>query len=141
MGGGLSQIAYDAGRRRAVLKEQQDLFDATVADYRQTVLTSFQQVEDALSALRILEGEAGQVTQAVDSAQRSLDISTAQYKAGVVSYLQVINSQTFVLQNQRSSVDVLTRRLVESVLLVEALGGGWDSSQLPSAESLKSGHD
>ncbi len=137
----VSQIVYDAGRRRAVLKQQQDLFDFTVANYRQTVLNAFQQVEDALSTLRILETESVQVQQAVDAAQRSLDISTAQYKAGVVNYLQVITAQEFLLQNQRSSVDLLTRRMTASVQLIEAMGGGWDASQLPSVEKLKAGSD
>ncbi len=139
LGPSASQLIYDAGRRRAILKQEQDLFDSAVANYRQTVLNAFQQVEDALSTLRILETESGQAKQAVDSAQRSLDISTAQYKAGVVSYLQVLTAQTFLLQNQRSAVDLLTRRLTASVQLVGALGGGWDASQLPSVESLKSG--
>jgi len=141
MGPSVSQVVYDAGRRRAVLRQQQDLFDVTVANYRQTVLTAFQQVEDALSALRILETESGQTKQAVDSAERSLDLSTAQYKAGVVSFLQVITAQEFLLQNQRSSVDLLTRRLTASVQLIQAMGGGWDVSQLPSAENLKSRSD
>ena len=138
VGPSISQTFYDAGRRRAVLKQQQDLFDATVADYRQTVLTAFQQVEDALSALRILEKENAEVAQAVDAAQRSLDISNAQYKAGVVSYIQVITAQQAVLQNQRSAVTVLTQRMTASVMLIEALGGGWDASQLPTVDSLKS---
>jgi outer membrane protein TolC len=73
----------------------------------------------------------------VDAAQRSLDISTDQYKAGIVSYLQVITAQTFLLQNQRTAVDLLARRLAASVQLIEALGGGWNASQLPSVESLK----
>jgi NodT family efflux transporter outer membrane factor (OMF) lipoprotein len=139
LGPSASQWIYDAGRRRAILQQQQDLFDSAVASYRQTVLNALQQVEDALSTLRILETESGQVKQTVNAAQRSLDISTAQYKAGVVSYLQVITAQTFLLQNQRSAVDLLTRRLTASVQLVEALGGGWDASRLPSVESLKSG--
>jgi NodT family efflux transporter outer membrane factor (OMF) lipoprotein len=138
LGPNASQLIYDAGRRRAILQQQQDLFDASVAVYRQTVLNAFQQVEDALSALRILERESAQVKQAVDGAQRSLDISTAQYKAGVVSYLQVMTAQTFLLQNQRTAVDLLARRLAASVQLVEALGGGWNASRLPSVESLKS---
>lgn len=137
LGPSASQLIYDAGRRRAILQQQQDLFDSSVASYRQTVLTAFQQVEDALSALRILESESDQVKQAVDAAQRSLDISTDQYKAGIVSYLQVITAQTFLLQNQRTAVDLLARRLAASVQLIEALGGGWNASQLPSVESLK----
>ena len=122
----------------ALVGQEVFLFDATVADYRQTVLTAFQQVEDALSALRILEKENAEVAQAVDAAQRSLDISNAQYKAGVVSYIQVITAQQAVLQNQRSAVTVLTQRMTASVMLIEALGGGWDASQLPTVDSLKS---
>ena len=141
VGPNISQLLFDAGRRRAILQQQQDLFDATVANYRQTVLTGMQQVEDALSALRILENETEQSRLAIESAQRSLDLSTAQYKAGVVSYLQVLTAQTFVLENQRTSVDLLTRRLTASVQLIEALGGGWNASQLPSVESLKAKSD
>ena len=141
VGPSVTQLLFDAGRRRAVVKQQQDLFDATVASYRQTVLTGMQQVEDALSTLRILEGETEQARFAVESARHSLDLSTAQYKAGVVSYLQVLTAQTFVLQNQRTSVDLLTRRLTASVQLIEALGGGWNASQLPSIDSLKARSD
>jgi NodT family efflux transporter outer membrane factor (OMF) lipoprotein len=137
LGPSAAQMIYDAGKRRAILKQEQDLFDVNVANYRQTVLTAFQQVEDALSSLRILESESGQVKQAVDAARRSLDISTAQYKAGVVSYLPVLTAQTSLLSNQRSAVDLLTRRLTASVQLIEALGGGWNASQLPTVESLK----
>jgi NodT family efflux transporter outer membrane factor (OMF) lipoprotein len=139
LGPSASQVLFDAGRRRAALQQQQDLFDAGVANYRQTVLNAFQQVEDALSTLRILETESDQVKEAVEAAQRSLDISTAQYKAGVVSYLDVITAQTFLLQNQRTAVDLLARRLAASVQLIEALGGGWNASQLPTVENLKSG--
>jgi NodT family efflux transporter outer membrane factor (OMF) lipoprotein len=137
LGPSAAQLIFDAGHRRALVQQQRDLFDAAVANYRQTVLTALQQVEDAMSALRILEREAGQLADAVDAAQRSLDISTAQYKAGVVSYLQVITAQTVLLQNQRAALDVLTRRLVASVQLVEALGGGWEASRLPSAVRSK----
>jgi NodT family efflux transporter outer membrane factor (OMF) lipoprotein len=136
LGPGLSETIYDAGRRGAVLKQAQDTFDVTVANYRQTVLTAFQQVEDNLSTLRILESEAIVTAQAVDAAERSLAISTAQYKAGTTSYLQVITSQALALQNERTAVDLLTRRLTSSVSLIEALGGGWDSSTLPSAQGL-----
>lgn len=134
-----SELIFDAGRRRALIREQEALFDAQTANYRQAVLTAFQQVEDALSALRILEVETGEIQAAVAAAQRSLDISTAQYKAGTVAYLQVITSQTALLQNQRGAVDVLTRRLTSSVNLIQAMGGGFDSSQLPTVESIKKG--
>ncbi len=131
LGANATQLIFDAGRRHAVTQQQRDLFDATVANYRQTVLTALQQVEDAMSALRILENEAKQVAEAVSAAQQSLDISIAQYKAGVVSSLQVITAQATLLQSQRSAVDIVTRRLVASAQLIQALGGGWDTSQLP----------
>jgi NodT family efflux transporter outer membrane factor (OMF) lipoprotein len=139
LGPSASVLLYDAGRRRAIVREQENLFDAATATYRQTVLTAFQQVEDALSTLRILEVETGDIRAAVDAAQRSLDISIAQYKAGTVTYLQVITSQTALLQNQRTAVDVLTRRLTSSVDLIQAMGGGFDASQLPTVESIKKG--
>ena len=100
------------------------------------MLTGFQQVEDGLAELRILADEAEIVTRAVAAAQQSLDISTIQYRGGLASYLQVITAQTSLLQNQRATVDILTRRLVASASLIQALGGGWDASQLPSAQDV-----
>jgi NodT family efflux transporter outer membrane factor (OMF) lipoprotein len=132
----VAQTLYDAGKRRAQIRLEEDAFDATVAAYRQTVLTAFQQVEDNLSTLRILELEAKAVADAVKAAEESLTISTAQYKAGTVNYLQVITAQTFALQNERTAVDVLTRRLSSSVQLIEALGGGWDATLLPTQRDL-----
>jgi NodT family efflux transporter outer membrane factor (OMF) lipoprotein len=132
LGANAAEIIFDAGRRRAITDQQRNLFDATVANYRQTVLTALQQVEDAMAALRILEREAAQVADSVDAARASLDISTAQYKAGVVSSLQVITAQATLLQSQRSAVDLVTRRLNAGVQLIEALGGGWDASRLPT---------
>ena len=131
LGADAAELIFDAGRRRAITDQQRNLFDVSVANYRQTVLTALQQVEDAMAALRILEREAAQIADSVDAARRSLDISTAQYRAGVVSSLQVITAQATLLQNQRSAVDIVTRRLVASVQLIEALGGGWDASKLP----------
>jgi NodT family efflux transporter outer membrane factor (OMF) lipoprotein len=128
----LAATLFDGGRRRAQVDAAEAAYDASVASYRQTVLTAFQQVEDELAALRILEQEAQADDEAVRAAQQSLDIVNAQYTAGTTNYLQVIISQTTVLQNQRSAIDVVTRRLTASVLLIEALGGGWDASQLPS---------
>ena len=114
-------------------------YDATVANYRQTVLTAFQQVEDNLAALRVLENEAQAEDEAVQAAQNSLDISTYQYKAGTVNYLTVITEQAILLQDQVQALNILTRRMSSSVLLIEALGGGWNSSKLPSVNELKSG--
>ncbi len=139
VGAELAQTIYERGRRRGFVREAQAAYDATVASYRQTVLNAFQQVEDSLSALRVLAEETGVQNNAVKAAQDSLTISTAQYKGGVVSYLQVITAQTALLQNQRTSVDILTRRMVASVQLIEALGGGWDASQLPTAKQLMAG--
>jgi NodT family efflux transporter outer membrane factor (OMF) lipoprotein len=127
----LAETLFDAGKRRAQLKLTQAAYDATVANYRQTVLTAFQQVEDSLAQLRILSEEGVIADRAVKSAQQSLDISTAQYTGGIANYLQVITAQTSLLQNQRSVVDILMRRMAASVSLIQALGGGWDASQLP----------
>ncbi len=136
LGPQLAQILFDAGRRTAQVAEAQASYDATAAAYRQTVLTAFQQVEDNLAALRVLAGEAGILDQAVKSAQRSVAVSTAQYKGGTASYLQVITVQTIALQDERSAIDVRTRRMTASVLLIEALGGGWEASQLPTVQDL-----
>ena len=110
-----------------------------MANYRQTVLAAFQQVEDSLAGLRVLENEAAIEALAVDAAERSLDIATEQYKAGTVSYLQVITTQASALQAERVAIDILTRRMMASVTLIEALGGGWDASQLPTEGQLISG--
>jgi len=135
----LAETLFDAGRRRAQVDLAQAAYDATVANYRQTVLTSFQQVEDNLAALRVLANEARAENEAVQAAERSLAISTYQYKAGTVSYLQVITSQTIALQDEVSAVNILTRRMVASVLLIEALGGGWDASTLPTVQDVAQG--
>lgn len=136
VGPGLSETVYDAGRRRATVNQNIAAYDATVADYRQTVLTAFQQVEDNLAALRVLENEAAAEDRAVQAAQNALDISTYQYKAGVANYLTVITEQAILLSDQVQALNILTRRMSASVLLVEALGGGWNTSKLPSVASL-----
>ena len=135
----LAETVFDAGRRRATVQQMQAAYDATVANYRQTVLTAFQQVEDNLAALRVLENEAQAENDAVQAAQNSLDISTYQYKAGTVNYLTVITEQAILLQDQVQALNILTRRMSSSVVLVEALGGGWNTSKLPTAQQLKSG--
>jgi NodT family efflux transporter outer membrane factor (OMF) lipoprotein len=128
----LAATLFDGGRRRAVVVEQRAAYDATVAAYRETVLTAMQQVEDNLAALRILAGEADKVRQTIEAANRTLEISTAQYKAGTASYLPVITSQATLLAADVTSLVLLTRRLTASVLLIEGLGGGWNASQLPT---------
>jgi NodT family efflux transporter outer membrane factor (OMF) lipoprotein len=132
----LAETLFDAGRRRGVVVEQQAAYDGTVAAYRETVLTAMQQVEDNLAALRILGQEADKVQQTVEASTRALDVSSAQYKAGTVSYLTVITSQATLLAADVTAVNLLTRRLTASVLLIEALGGGWDVSQLPSKTAV-----
>ena len=131
VGASITQTIFDAGRRRATSDATIALYDATVAGYRQTTLTAFQQVEDNLAALRVLEQEALQQRRAVDSAQLSLQLFTNRYKGGADSYLQVTTAQTIVLMNQRNDIDILRRRMNASVLLVKALGGGWDVAELP----------
>ncbi len=106
-------------------------FDAAAADYRESALAAFQQVEDNLAALRILEAEAGQQHQAVVSAQESLQLFTNRYKGGVDTYLQVVTSQTAALANERNETDIQRRRMDATVLLIKALGGGWNVSNLP----------
>jgi NodT family efflux transporter outer membrane factor (OMF) lipoprotein len=135
-GATLSQTLYDNGKRRGQVNLAKADFDAGMANYRQTVLTAFQQVEDELAALRILERETGATNETVQAAQLALDITTAQYKAGTANYLQVETQQTALFAEQKALVDLSTRRMVSSVLLVEALGGGWDSSQLPAVSEL-----
>ena len=132
----LAETVFDAGRRRAAVNQSLAAYDATVANYRQTVLTAFQQVEDNLAALRVLENEAGAEDQAVKAARNALDISTYQYKAGTVNYLTVITEQAILLQDQVQAVSILTRRLGASVLLIQALGGGWNASTLPTLHDL-----
>jgi NodT family efflux transporter outer membrane factor (OMF) lipoprotein len=128
----LAQTLFDAGRRRATSESARGNYDAAVATYRQTSLTAFQEVEDNVAALRILEDETQQQQQAVASAQESLQLFTNRYKGGVDTYLQVITAQTIELANERNAIDILRRRLDASVLLVKALGGGWNVSNLPT---------
>ena len=127
----LSQTVFDHGRRSATSDVVRAQYDATVADYRQTSLAAFQQVEDSLAALRILETEAQQQRAATQSAQESLDLFQTRYEGGVDTYLQVITWQTSALQNERNDIDIMRRQLEASVLLIKALGGGWDTTQLP----------
>jgi len=132
VGPALAETLFDAGRRRATSESARANYDATVATYRQTSLTAFQEVEDNVAALRILENEAQQQRDAVASSQDSLQIFTSRYRGGVDTYLQVITAQTIELANERNDIDILRRRLDASVLLVKALGGGWNASNLPT---------
>ncbi len=127
-----SETIFDAGRRRAIADEARANYRTAVANYRLTVLNGFQEVEDNLAALRILAQEQVSAAAALDAANRSLSISTRQYKGGVATYLQVLTSQQAQIANDRTVEDITTRRFVASVQLISALGGGWDTSKLPT---------
>jgi len=121
---------FDAGLRRSQTDQAIAAYDEDVALYRQTVLTAFQEVEDNLAALRILEQEAAVQEEVVAAARRTVELTNNQYQAGVVSYINVIVAQTTLLANERSAAAVLGRRLTASVALVKALGGGWNATEL-----------
>jgi len=131
VGPAFSETLFDAGRRRSVRTTASANYDGTVANYRQTTLTAFQQVEDNLAGLRILETEAQQQHAATASAEQSLDLSQTRYEGGVDTYLQVITWQTAALNNERNDLDIMRRRMEASVILIKALGGGWSTGQLP----------
>jgi len=132
IGPSFSEVLFDAGKRHAVVAQAEATYDATVALYRQDVLTAFQDVEDNLAALRVLADEAGQQDLAVQSARRSLDLSLDRYRGGIAIYIEVITAQNALLANQRTAIGIRTRRMTAGVLLVKALGGGWNVSQLPA---------
>jgi len=127
-----AETIFDAGRRRALTDQARAAYDSQVATYRQTVLNGFQQVEDNLAAVRILENEAKVQDEAVVAAQHSLDLSITRYKGGVTSYLEVITAQNAALTDEVTAVNILGRRMANTVLLIQALGGGWDRSTLPA---------
>jgi NodT family efflux transporter outer membrane factor (OMF) lipoprotein len=128
----LAQTIFDAGRRRATSESAAASYDETVANYRQAALTAFQEVEDNLATLRILEQQSQAQRVAVEAAKQSLDLALERYKGGLVTYLEVISAQSIDLQNQSTEVDIMRRRMDASVLLIKALGGGWDVSKLPA---------
>ncbi len=128
VGPAISELLYDGELRKAQTAQARAAYDAEVAAYRQTVLTAFQQVEDSLSTLRILESESQLQAEAVKAAEDTVTVVGNQYKAGTVSYLNVIVAQTIALSDKRNSLDILGRRMAASVQLVKALGGGWKAS-------------
>jgi NodT family efflux transporter outer membrane factor (OMF) lipoprotein len=132
LGAALAGTLFDGGKRRAVVEQAMASYDGTVASYRQTVLTAFQQVEDELAAVRILSQERLQQDDAVASARTALTRAEDRYKFGVDSYLNVINAQSTLLGNQRTAVAIRLAQMTSSVLLIKALGGGWGASHLPA---------
>ena len=133
VGAAVSQTLYDGGMRHAQTEVAQAAYDATVASYRQTVLTGFQEVEDNLAALGILETEARSQDEAAASSRELLAVTLNQYRAGIIGYLNVTVAQNSTLSNDRTAVGLLGRRLTASVLLIKALGGGWDAALLGEA--------
>jgi NodT family efflux transporter outer membrane factor (OMF) lipoprotein len=131
LGGSAVELLFDAGRRHAITDQAREAYEGQTANYRQSVLNAFQEVEDNLAALRILNDEAATQNAAVAASIRSLNISTSRYKGGVTTYLEVLIAQTTELTNQRTQADITTRQFAASVQLIKALGGGWDTSQLP----------
>jgi NodT family efflux transporter outer membrane factor (OMF) lipoprotein len=131
LGAKATELLFDAGQRHALTDQARHTYEAQAAAYRSTVLQAFNDVEDRLSDLRILEQESTVEDRAVASAQHSLDLSNQRYKGGVTSYLEVLTAETSLIQNQRTALDLQTRQFVASVGLIRALGGGWDASQLP----------
>jgi NodT family efflux transporter outer membrane factor (OMF) lipoprotein len=140
VGADATETLFDAGRRRGMTEQAQANYDQTVATYRQTVLGAFQDVEDNLAALRILDQESRSEDLAVRAATRATELSLNQYKGGIANYLQVLTAQTAQLADQRAAVDILRRRLDASVGLIKALGGGWDvTTGIPRAEQMAAG--
>ncbi|MBS0316062.1 MAG: efflux transporter outer membrane subunit [Proteobacteria bacterium] len=137
----LALTLLDAGARDAQNRQARAAYDQQVAQYRQTVLAGFQEVEDALAALRILEQQSVVQDEALAAAHESVRLTLNQYKGGVVSYINVITAQATELSTARNTVNLLGSRYVASVQLIQALGGGWSSAQLPSADAVDAGRD
>jgi NodT family efflux transporter outer membrane factor (OMF) lipoprotein len=136
VGPSLAETLFDGGLREANTKQAIATYDADVASYRNTVLAAFQEVEDYVAALRIYEQEAKKQEEAVALSRRSVELEINQYKAGIVTYLDVITVENTALTNERTYVDLLNKRLAANVLLVKALGGGWDVAQLPDVKTV-----
>jgi NodT family efflux transporter outer membrane factor (OMF) lipoprotein len=136
LGASASQTIFDGGLRRATLRQYNAQFNADVAAYRQTVLTAFQQVEDYIATVRVLSQQIERQKAAVAAAQRFLDIATSRYQTGIDPYLNVITAETTLLSDQQSEVTLRVSEMTAAVQLIQALGGGWDTGQLPSAVSV-----
>ena len=136
VGPSLAETIFDAGLRKATVQQYRAMYDQTVANYQQTVLTAFQQVEDNLASLRILSQDIEQQDAAVEAAARSLQEATVRYKAGLDPYLNVIAAQTILLSDRQTAVTFRMDQMVAAVQLIKALGGGWNASELPSPKEV-----
>ncbi len=136
LGASAAETIFDAGLRKATVAQYTATYNADVATYRQTVLTAFQQTEDYIATLRVTSQQIQQEDTAVKSAQRYLDIATARYQTGLDPYLNVMTAQTTLLSNQQTQVTLRVNEMTAAVELVQALGGGWDTTQLPAANTV-----
>jgi NodT family efflux transporter outer membrane factor (OMF) lipoprotein len=136
IGATLPETIFDAGLRRATVNQYVSVYNADVASYRQTVLTAFQQVEDNIAALRILSRQYQQQQTATASAQKAVELETARYETGVDPYINVVTAQTTLLADQSTLATLRTEQMTASVQLIQALGGGWDVSDLPSPSKV-----
>jgi NodT family efflux transporter outer membrane factor (OMF) lipoprotein len=134
VGPDFSETLFDAGRRRAVKEAALAGYDSSVANYRQTTLDAFEQVEDNLAVLHVLSTESQQQQQATAAAEQTLQLFMNRYSGGVDTYLQVVTSQTIALNNERNDIDIMRRQLDASVLLIKAAGGDWNRSQIPHVQ-------
>jgi NodT family efflux transporter outer membrane factor (OMF) lipoprotein len=132
----VSETVFDGGLRRATIQQYTATYNADVASYRQTVLTAFQQVEDSLASVRILSQQIAKEQQAVQSAQTYVDLAIERYKTGVDPYLNVLTAQTTLLADQQTLTGLQIQQMTSAVQLVEALGGGWDRSQLQTPQQV-----
>lgn len=137
LGAAGAETVFSAGARPAAVAAARATYDQAVASYRQTVLTAFQQVEDALSSLRILQQQAAAEDIAVASTRKALDVTLNEYRAGTVAYTSVITEQALLLGDQQTALAVRQSRLVQSVALIEALGGGWSATALPAPPAVR----
>jgi NodT family efflux transporter outer membrane factor (OMF) lipoprotein len=131
LGGQAAELLFDAGQRHAITDQARHTYEAQADGYRNTIFQAFNDVEDQLAALRILEQESAVEQRAVDAAQRSFDLSNKRYKGGVTSYLEVLTAEQTLLQDQVTAINIESRQFASSVSLIRALGGGWDVTQLP----------
>jgi NodT family efflux transporter outer membrane factor (OMF) lipoprotein len=139
IGSSVSETVFDAGLRRATVNQYVEVYNADVASYRQTVLTAFQQVEDYLAAERILSEQLQQQAAAAASAQRFVDLEMVRYQMGIDPYIDVVTAQTTLLSDQQALANLNTQSMTASVQLIEALGGGWDTTQLPTPAQVSTG--
>jgi NodT family efflux transporter outer membrane factor (OMF) lipoprotein len=139
VGPSLAETIFDAGLRKATVEQYRATYDQAVANYQQTVLTAFQQVEDNLASLRILRQDIDEQNAATEAAARALQEATVRYKAGLDPYLNVIAAQTALLNDQQTAVTFRMQRMEAAVQLIKSLGGGWNASQVPSSKDVQKG--